>query len=745
MKDVFVDDPDSQLLPTLHRGERRVGNVVKGILLVVGLLALWFIGGGAIARAGWIACMLYGVASVAFTGIFGRGRLPARLIYPLVLASYGADLIFVAILIYLTGGISSDLYLLYVPLALKAAVYYSTYRPIILSSYLIGPLYALACRQAAGGWYFLLDTTFYPRYVLLFGLLFTSTYVAWLLERRQQHIAELTANVNAKARILEETATGLGDRVIELRTLQEGIKAINSSLSLEELLRLIVLNASQVLGVARCSVGLLDENTGEVVTLAASGVPPESLWGSRFKLGQGVAGRVVETGKPVLIGDVRKDSRFVTIGEYPVTSVMCVPLLSDDRAVGALTATSRKPNAFAADDLNLLAAFADQAAIAVQNASLYQRLGAEKQRTEAILQGLGDGVIVTDAGLNLVLLNPSAAHIFGLSQMPGPGAPIRDAIADETLADLFRRACAAKPSPVVGELSLPDSRPDKMRLYHVLTTTVLDESHEVRNVIAVLRDITSRKEVEEMKSNFLSVVSHELKTPLHSIKGFVDIILMGKTGKINDTQKDFLTIVKSQTTNLQNQINDLLEFSRLEAGQVRLRIDSVDLVDVAATVVEKLKPQADDGQIALRNGLAEDFAAIAADRGRIEQVLTNLVDNAIKFTKSGGQVAIEGQDLGESVQLCVRDNGIGIPAEQLPRVFDRFYQVDGTATRAYRGTGLGLTICKHIVEQHHGKMWVESVEGEGSCFFFTLPKQLDTAGEEAALDFAAFPSGTSHT
>jgi two-component system phosphate regulon sensor histidine kinase PhoR len=298
---------------------------------------------------------------------------------------------------------------------------------------------------------------------------------------------------------------------------------------------------------------------------------------------------------------------------------------------------------------------------------------------------------------------------------------------------------AAGAQPVMGEIVVQGTRPDQPRVFHVLATTVRDEHDAVRNTVAVLRDITSRKEVEEMKSNFLSVVSHELKTPLHSIKGFVDIILMGKTGRINDTQRDFLTIVKTQTTQLQNQINDLLEFSRLEAGQVKLRIETVSLPEITAAVVDKLRPQAQDGQVTLGLRFAESFPSIQGDRARLEQVLTNLVDNAIKFTPAGGTVTISGHETAEQIQTDVHDTGIGIPSDAQAHVFDRFYQVDGSPTRSYRGTGLGLTICKHIVEQHQGRIWVESAEGAGSTFTFALPKNTALKPEDAALDYSAFP------
>jgi signal transduction histidine kinase len=258
-------------------------------------------------------------------------------------------------------------------------------------------------------------------------------------------------------------------------------------------------------------------------------------------------------------------------------------------------------------------------------------------------------------------------------------------------------------------------------------------------VVTVLRDVTSQKELERMKSNFLSVVSHELKTPLHSIKGFVDIILMGKTGPLNETQLDFLGTVRDQTAHLQNLINDLLEFSRLESGQVKLRLTEVSMAEVATAVVDKLKLVADQAQVHLVSHVEFDLPSIEADRMRIEQVLTNLVDNAIKFTPAAGSVTLHAKDLGDEIQVSVTDTGIGIPAGELERVFDRFYQVDSGSSRPYRGTGLGLTICRHIVEYHRGRIWAESQEGKGSIFQFVLPKHIATEDDQLLLDFLSLP------
>jgi signal transduction histidine kinase len=337
------------------------------------------------------------------------------------------------------------------------------------------------------------------------------------------------------------------------------------------------------------------------------------------------------------------------------------------------------------------------------------------------------------------MMNPVAVRIFGVEDAPSLGKPLADTVGHRELMGVMREALAAPGKPVIREIRVPMTREHPEMIYQALATTVPGAAGEARGVVTVLRDITSQKQLEQMKSNFLSVVSHELKTPLHSIKGFVDIILMGKTGKINDLQRDFLATVREQTDQLQNLISELLEFSRLESGQIRLRIEEVSFADIAARVAEKLSPQAQEAQIALESTIPADFATVEADATRMEQVLTNLVDNAIKFTPAGGRIVIHGEDLGDRVLISVADTGIGIPPAEREKVFERFYQVDSGATRPYRGTGLGLSICKHIVEHHRGRIWVEGAEPQGSVFKFVLPKRLE-GGRDLSLDFTTLPS-----
>jgi signal transduction histidine kinase len=762
------NDPTRLLdLERAFRAEGRYGNGVKWVLLGIGALLLW-LWRGASFRAGqpWgleaYAIAGYAASTLFFTLVFAPSRrgaarrppwLTAEVRRVLLIASYACDYLYVTAIIAKTGGFQSELYLLLGLLALKAAIYYPYVKEYILVSFLSGILWVAAAYRYAGSLHFLLDRGFMMRYGFLSLFVLGCLVVGWLMERRQHSISTLGANLSRKnadldnqAGIIQHTAGELANRLLELRSLQEGIRAVNSALALDELLQLIVENATQVLRGARCTIALVDEKRQAVVTSAAAGVARRDLWGTSFRIGQGVAGWVVENRRPALINVVSADARFQRVGIWPVAALICVPLFSDHQVIGALTATSPEEDAFTEADLNLLDAFGDQAAVAVKNARLYEQLVQEEKETarlyqsvleksnelEAILRGIGDGVIVGDPQLRLLMMNPIAAKILHVVQVPKPGVRLPEIIAHEALLTLARDTLTNALTPLIREIELP-SEGDRVEIYQALASAVPGAEGEVRGVVMVLRNITSQKEIERMKSNFLSVVSHELRTPLHSIKGFVEIILMGKTGPINDLQRDFLTTVKEATSNLQRLIDDLLEFSRMEAGQIKLRPALISLHDVAAQVMEQISPLAQEAKLELRNEIPADLPLVEADAMRIAQVLTNLVSNALKFTPEG-DVTITAAEAGDEVRVAVRDSGIGIPPEEQANIFRRFYQVDSTATRAYRGAGLGLTICKFIIEYHHGRIGVESAPGQGSTFYFYLPKQLPQE-EALVIDF----------
>lgn len=751
-----------------YRIERRYWIPIRWLLLIASIaIVLGWWRQSLSSRAG------LGLALYAFTGYAAANLLLAAVLTvgrpgahsplsrqmrgwrrALLAGVYVIDHLYVLVLVRLTGGFQSELYLLYGLLALKPAVYSPQLRELFLITYSSGPLWVLASYLCAGSLFFLLDTAFVVRYTILFLFVIGCTIIGSVMERRQRSISRLDESLSEQGEALERQATNaqrfatdLANRLAELRSLEESVKAINSSLALDGLLQLIAENATQVLRGARCSIGLVDQQRDCVVTAAAAGVPKSDLWGTAFSTGQGVAGWVVAHRQPVRIGNIHTDARYLHVGTWPVESMLSVPLVSDGQVIGTLSAAHPEREAFSDGDVDLLDAFGDQAVTAVKNARLYEQLRQQEQETErlyqsvleksneleAILRGIGDGVIVGDPQLRLLMMNPVAAKMLRITRVPQAGVRLHELISQESLLVLARDTLAQPGSPMVREIVLDDDS-ERPEIYQAVASSVSGAQGEVRGVVVVLRDITSQKEIERMKSDFLSVVSHELKTPLTTIKGYVDIILMGKTGPINDRQHDFLSTVQQSTSNLQRLINDLLEFSRMEAGQIKLRPDQISVFGVAAKVVEQLTPLAEEGGLVLSNSIDEDIALVEADPMRIEQVLTNLVSNALKFTPAQGRVTISATDLGDEVRVSVSDTGIGISEQEQSRVFRRFYQVDSGATRSYRGAGLGLTICKFIVEYHHGRIWVESKVGVGSTFHFVLPKRLPK-DEDLVIDF----------
>ncbi|OGP73225.1 MAG: hypothetical protein A2V86_13390 [Deltaproteobacteria bacterium RBG_16_49_23] len=237
------------------------------------------------------------------------------------------------------------------------------------------------------------------------------------------------------------------------------------------------------------------------------------------------------------------------------------------------------------------------------------------------------------------------------------------------------------------------------------------------------------KKVDAMKSEFVSVASHELRTPLAAIKNSIQLILQGKTGEINENQKKFLAMAERNINRLTNILNDLLNLSKIESGKIELRFENIVLRHLIELTVSSLQPQADDKSVKIITEIPDGLPAVYADKEKIEQILINLIGNAIKFTPEGGNIyvtakpSLEKRDgrLSHMVVISVKDTGIGIPSEHLDAIFEKFYQVEGSLQRSVSGTGLGLAITKGLVEAHQGKIWAESEEEKGSLFTFTLP------------------------
>jgi two-component system phosphate regulon sensor histidine kinase PhoR len=257
------------------------------------------------------------------------------------------------------------------------------------------------------------------------------------------------------------------------------------------------------------------------------------------------------------------------------------------------------------------------------------------------------------------------------------------------------------------------------RYLEVNAATVFDREGRAQGAILVLHDLTRIRQLENTRREFVANVSHELRTPLSLIKGYVETLLDGAMSD-PDLSARFLQTIERHSNRLTNLIEDLLTISRLESGQITLQLKTIPLRPFASSLIAEMQARAKERGTTVVNQIPEQLHG-RADPDRLEQVFVNLVENAIKYGRAGGRVIVKGRTVNGHVELCVADDGPGIPSEARERVFERFYRVDRARSRESGGTGLGLAIVKHIIQSHGGKVWVESEAGQGAEFFFTLP------------------------
>jgi len=341
----------------------------------------------------------------------------------------------------------------------------------------------------------------------------------------------------------------------------------------------------------------------------------------------------------------------------------------------------------------------------------------ERNKVTAILTSMNDGVIAIDRSGCILLINPAVERMFNVTSEEIVGKSLIEVVRNYDLEKLLQRALLIKES-FAQELQMfaPDPK-----TFRVSTAPLTNESGVV-GVVAVLRDITAFREVERMKTDFVANVSHELKTPLTSIKGFVETLLDGAPDD-PATAKRFLEIINDETDRLNRLINDLLSLSKIEAKQLEIHKVPVEPGRLISNSVSILSPQAGEKHQHLVVDIKEPLPVIEADEDMIGQLVINLVDNAVKYTPEGGRIEVKVEGSNGELKVTIADTGIGIPRDSLPRLFERFYRVDKARSREMGGTGLGLAIVKHILEVHGGRIDVASQVGQGSTFTFYLPGQ----------------------
>lgn len=344
-------------------------------------------------------------------------------------------------------------------------------------------------------------------------------------------------------------------------------------------------------------------------------------------------------------------------------------------------------------------------------------LNLEKSRLKTIINRMANGVMVTNRNLEVVLHNPALMRLMEIAKQPEGPTPISEIIDHPPLIDTLNQILSGRISE---EESISQEIQAGKNALRAISAPALGPNRAVAGTVTVLEDITTYKQLDEMKSDFVNMVAHELRSPLVSIRQLNSVLAEGLAGPLDEKQQDFVKRGIQKIDALLELINDLLEVAKIEAGKYIQHQVPTDMGKIIADAVALMEPRARQQGIRLTHSCRE-LKPVLADPKNMEEIINNLVSNAINYSPGGGQVSVVAQGLGEYMEIRVEDTGVGIPPEELPKIFDKFYRVKHPKTRRVVGTGLGLAIVKGVVEAHHGTIDVESVLDHGTTFRVLLP------------------------
>jgi PAS domain S-box-containing protein len=513
----------------------------------------------------------------------------------------------------------------------------------------------------------------------------------------------------------EEPARGLAGR---LRRVGEVLIALSGSPVPTHLFQTLEEQTQAVVPHDYLAVCLEDVERRGYLVHSLSALPGGAVSSRLFHRDEGLPGQAIRTGRALLVADLEAvpgaaadlDGALVRAG---LRAALAVPVRRGLEVVGALLFARPGPR-YDDEDLEVGTLLAAGLSAGLETCRAYQALADERSTLAAVLTSTADAVVMVGGDGLVLLANPGARAMLGVAPEAVIGRPLAEAIAHPPLRRLLE---AGRPGIV--ELRLPDGRTAQASLVAVTT-----EYGEPVGLAAILRDITLLKELDQMKTDFVSTVSHDLKSPIMAIAMTAELLL--KAAPAEPAHRERCERILRSARNMTDLVTDLLDLGKIEAG-LEGAGEAVDLVPLIAEVVREQAAAAEAKRIAVAVA-GPDAARVRGVRARLAQVLTNLIGNALKYTGAGGRVVVtvEAETAGDRrVRLRVSDNGIGIPARDLPHVFDKFYRVKSDATTGISGTGLGLAITRSIVEAHAGRLGVESREGEGSTFWVELPGAAD--------------------
>jgi len=489
--------------------------------------------------------------------------------------------------------------------------------------------------------------------------------------------------------------TSLNQYIEEMKELGSIGLSLTSSLDLDHVLTLIVETAVKVTGAEEGSLLILDEESGELFIRAAK------------NFNDTLAGEVVRTGTHVLINQ-NTPQKIKT--SYLVRALMYVPLQVRGKVIGVLGVDNReKADCFTKSHLSLVTTLADYAAVAIENASLYNSTEIERHKLDTVLTQIEDGVIVIGDDNRIILINRMANMMLGLNDDDIIGKPVEDVILHDELITLFNKSQSEATEK--NEIELDDG--------YVINTQIT-RMPDVGFAVT-MQDITYFKELDRVKSEFVNTVSHDLRSPLTAILGYVELIT--RVGEVNEEQREFINRVKVSVQSISELINALLELGRIEAG-FDTEKEFVNFGAIIATVVDTYRKQIDDKKQVISVDLSSDAPSILGDPIHFRQIAENLISNAVRYTPEDGSITIRLLTRKDQIIFQVVDTGLGIPIPEQAFIYEKFYRCSNIPENVV-GSGLGLAIVRSIVDNYQGRIWVDSKPGGGTSFTIVLPININ--------------------
>lgn len=510
---------------------------------------------------------------------------------------------------------------------------------------------------------------------------------AWRYQRAEEDRGRKADEMNMLAQIDRE----LGDSINQASVF---------ALTLDWAMRFTLAHAAYL--------SMYDEATGVLRVVASLGYEqgPETI--STLFEDNGIPQRVAVNNRSEIVPDVGLDTNHVTVS-IAMRSHLSVPVTREDRVIAVISVESRRLNAFTDAHIDFIVKLSARAGIAIDNARLYTEAVRQREQTESILREIADVVVVVGHDDRIILINPSAINVLRL--YPDEryiGRRFSEIFEDQLILPLFKRAVASE-RVLTDQIMMPGDRP----------YTAVFAPHSEIGWIITMHDLTELRRADQIKRDFIAVLSHDLKQPVSVVKGYVELLEM-QNPDLNERSRRYLGMIFQSIENMRKLIDDMLDLARLDSGIEinRVRVSAEHLV---VSVQEWIRPAAEAKGMHIEAGPLLNLPDLRGDETRLMQILVNLVHNAVKYTPPGGLVRIEAEHIGDSIRFSVRDNGIGISADDLKAIFDRFFRVRRPETENIEGSGVGLALVKKLVDMHDGQIGVESRLGEGTTFYVTLP------------------------